>query len=163
MDGPESATATVELQSSGSLSSGPGAYTITAESCPVQWSGASGKNATLSCGPGGRRILAADSFAAGGGVAYPLGRFTTADQPWVRFRLERPAQAAGASGTLAFGIGVVAGDGEAEPVPADLSDTGVSVQPYLAAAAVLVGLGSLLALSSGTGLSRYRIGRRCVR
>ena len=145
LDGPDSATATLELQGSGSLSAGPDAYSITAQSCPVQWTGTSGKNATLLCRPGARQIAAADSFGSGGGVAYPLGRFTTADQPWVLFRLERPAGAAGADGTLAFGIGIVAGDddGGTRPPP-DLAVTGMNILPYLAGAAGFTLIGTVL-------------------
>ncbi|WP_066286548.1 hypothetical protein [Arthrobacter sp. B6] len=144
LDGPESATATVELQGSGSLSAGPEAYTVTAQSCPVQWSGTSGRNATLLCGPGARQILAVDSFSSGGSTAYPLGRFTSTDHPWLLFRLERPATAAGADGTLAFGIGIVAGDGDRTPPAEDLSITGANVFPYLVGAAGLTLLGALL-------------------
>lgn len=144
LDGPESATATVELQGSGSLSSGPEAYTVTAQSCPVQWSGTSGKNATMLCGPGARQILAADTFSSGGSTAYPLGRFTNADQPWVLFRLERPATATGADGTLAFGIGIVAGDGDTTPRAADLAVTGANIVAYLVGAAGLALLGAFL-------------------
>ena len=145
LDGPPSATATLELQGSGSLAAGPDAYSITAHSCPVQWTGTSGKNATLLCGPGARQIAAVDSFESGGGVAYPLGRFTTADQPWVLFRLERPAGATGTDGTLAFGIGIVAGDddGGTSP-PSDLAVTGMNVLPYLAGAAGFALMGTLL-------------------
>lgn len=149
LDGPDSATATLELQGSGSLSAGPDAYSITAQSCPVQWTGTSGKNATLWCGPGAKQIVAVDSFGSGGGVAYPLGRFTTAEQPWVLFRLERPADAAGADGTLLFGIGIVAGDddGGTRPPP-DLAVTGMNVLPYLAGAAgfALIGTGLIRAV-----------------
>lgn len=145
LDGPDSATATLELQGSGSLSAGPDAYAITAQSCPVQWTGTSGKNAMLLCGPGAKQIAAVDSFGSGGGVAYQLGRFTTADQPWVLFRLERPAGAAGTDGTLAFGIGIVAGDddGGTRP-PSDLAVTGMNVLPYVAGAAGFALLGTVL-------------------
>ncbi|MGX9899676.1 hypothetical protein ACW0JT_06780 [Arthrobacter sp. SA17] len=145
LDGPDSATATLELQGSGSLSAGPDAYAITAQSCPVQWTGTSGKNATLLCGPGAKQIAAIDNFGSGGGIAYPLGRFTTADQPWVLFRLERPAGAAGADGTLVFGIGIMAGDddGGTRP-PVDLAVTGINVLPHLAGAGALTLAGALL-------------------
>jgi hypothetical protein len=127
------------------LSAGPDAYAITAQSCPVQWTGTSGKNATLLCSPGAKPVVAVDSFGSGGGMAYQLGRFTTADQPWVLFRLERPAGAAGADGTLAFGIGIVAGDddGGTRP-PVDLATTGMNVWPYLAGTCGLTLAGALL-------------------
>lgn len=145
LDGPDSATAALELQGSGSLSSGPDAYAITAHSCPVQWTGTSGKNATLLCSAGAKQIVAVDNFGSGGGMAYPLGRFTTVDQPWVLFRLERPAGAAGADGTLAFGIGIVAGDDDAgTSPPVDLAVTGMNVLPYLAGAGGLTLAGTLL-------------------
>ncbi|WP_247040685.1 hypothetical protein [Arthrobacter rhizosphaerae] len=145
LDGPDSATATLELQGSGSLSAGPEAYSVTAQSCPVQWTGTSGKNAALSCGSGAKQIVAAENFGDSGGVAYPLGRFTTADQPWVLFRLERPVGAAGTDGTLAFGIGIVAGDddGGTRP-PSDLAITGMHFLPYLAGAVGFALIGALL-------------------
>lgn len=162
LDGPTSASATIQLQASGSLASGPGAYRITARSCPVQWQGTSGTDARMSCPAGPRRILSADSFSAAGTFSYPLGSFTTADAPWVRFTLEHPASSntgsagpesdaePGAdSGTLKFGIGVVAGGDEtsAAPMTGPLATTGAQILGYIGAGILLIaaGAGALLA------------------
>ncbi|MFJ5693923.1 hypothetical protein ACIP9X_08725 [Arthrobacter sp. NPDC093125] len=150
LDGPTSASATVQLQASGSLASGPGAYRITARSCPVQWQGTSGTNARMICPTGERRILSADSFSAAGTFSYPLGSFTTADAPWVLFTLERPSTALESNpGTLKFGIGVVAGGDEtsATPLTGPLATTGAQILGYIGAGILLVaaGTGALLA------------------
>jgi LPXTG-motif cell wall-anchored protein len=149
LDGPTSASATVQLQAAGSLAAGPGAYRITARSCPVQWLGTSGKNARMSCPAGERRVLSADSFSAAGTFSYPLGNFTTTDAPWVLFTLEHPGSAGlepgPGSGTLKFGIGVVAGGDESSTSP--LAETGAQILSYIGAGIVLVaaGAGVLLA------------------
>lgn len=162
LDGPTSASATVQLQASGSLASGPAAYRITARSCPAQWQGSSGTNARMSCPAGERRILSADSFSAAGTFSYPLGSFTTADAPWVLFTLEQPASSnAGSadpaadpepgpdSGTLKFGIGLVAGGDEtsATPLTGPLATTGAQIFGYIGAGILLIaaGAGALLA------------------
>ena len=160
LDGPTSASATIQLQASGSLASGPGAYRITARSCPVQWQGTSGTDARMNCPAGQRRILSADSFSAAGTFSYPLGSFTTADAPWVLFTLERPGTSGpesgpdtgSDSGSLRFGIGVVAGGDEASSTPpgspltgppgAPLADTGAKVLAWAAAGIGLVAAGA---------------------
>lgn len=159
LDGPTSASATVQLQASGSLATGPGAYRVTARSCPMQWQGTSGIDARMNCPGGGRRILSADSFSAAGTFSYPLGSFTTADAPWVLFTLERPTTMAPVpepgpdAATLKFGIGVVAGGDETSPTQLDapltgpLATTGAQILGYIGAAILLVaaGAGVLLA------------------
>ena len=47
----------------------PGAYRITARSCPVQWQGTSGTDARMSCPAGQRRILTVDPFQGGSRAA----------------------------------------------------------------------------------------------
>ena len=157
LDGPTSASATVQLQASGSLATGPGAYRITARSCPVQWQGTSGTNARMNCPAGERRILSASSFSAAGTFSYPLGSFTTADAPWVLFTLERPSsrgiEPEPNVGTLRFGIGIVAGGDEtsatplAGPLASTLPTTGAQILGWLGAGILLVaaGTGALLA------------------
>ncbi|WP_307030379.1 hypothetical protein [Arthrobacter globiformis] len=148
LDGPASASATVQLQAAGSLAAGPGAYRVSARSCPMQWQGTSGNNARLSCPAGERRILSADSFAAAGTFSYPLGSFTTADAPWVLFTLERPGSAGFEpgpdTGTLKFGIGVVAGGDETSTQP--LATTGAQILGYLGAGIVLAAAGAAVLL-----------------
>lgn len=156
LDGPTSASATVQLQAAGSLASGPGAYRIKATSCPAQWQGTSGTKARMSCPAGERRVLSADSFSAAGTFSYPLGSFTTADAPWVLFTLERPSPGPRSdpglghdAGTLKFGIGVVAGGDEtsATPLTGPLATTGAQVLGFVGAGILLVaaGAGMLLA------------------
>lgn len=145
LDGPDSASATVQLQASGALAQGPGAYRITARSCPVQWRGTSGIDARMSCPAGERRILAAESFSAAGTASYPLGSFAAADAPWVLFSLERPRSGGAETGALKFGIGVVAGGDEASPKP--LARTGAEVLGYAAAGIALLAAGAAIVLS----------------
>jgi hypothetical protein len=146
LDGPKSASATIQLQAAGSLAEGPGAYRVTARSCPVQWLGTSGRNASMSCPVAERRILAAESFSAAGTLSYPVGDFTARDAPWVLFSLERPPTAGPEAGTLNFGIGVVAGGGD-EPAGQPLAYTGADVLGYVAGGLALVaaGAGTLVA------------------
>jgi LPXTG-motif cell wall-anchored protein len=145
LDGPENASATVEVQASGSLAAGPNAYRITARSCPVQWQGTSGKDAAMSCPAEERPILAAESFSAAGTIRYPLGNFTADDEPWVLFSLEGPRSASPEAGSLKFGIGVVAGGDESSHNP--LARTGAELLGYIAAGIALIatGTGVLLA------------------
>jgi LPXTG-motif cell wall-anchored protein len=145
LEGPENASATVEVQATGSLAAGPNAYRITARSCPVQWQGTSGKDAAMSCPAEERRILAAESFSAAGTLRYPLGSFTAADEPWVLFSLEGSRSASPDAGSLKFGIGVVAGGDESSRNP--LARTGAEVLGYLGAGIALIaaGTGVLLA------------------
>ncbi|WP_457973941.1 hypothetical protein [Arthrobacter sp. D1-17] len=161
LDGPISASATVQLQASGSLASGSEAYRITARSCPAQWQGSSGTNARMRCPSGERAIISANSFSAAGTFSYPLGSFTTADAPWVLFTLESRASSETGSGlepgpepgpgagTLKFGIGVVAGGDEssATPLTGPLATTGAQILGYIGAGILLVaaGAGTLMA------------------
>jgi LPXTG-motif cell wall-anchored protein len=145
LDGPDSASATVQLQASGALAAGADAYHVTARSCPVQWQGTSGMNARMSCPAGERRILAAASFSAAGTASYPLGSFTAADEPWVLFSLERPRSSNADAGTLRFGIGVVAGGDESSPKP--LARTGAEILGYAGAGIVLLAAGAGILLS----------------
>ena len=154
LDGPTSASATVQLQASGSLATGPGAYRITARSCREQWQGTSGTNARMNCPAGERRILSASSFSAAGTFSYPLGSFTTADAPWVLFTLERPSSGLEPdSGSLKFGIGVVAGGDETSATPltgplgAPLANTGAQVLGWLGAGILLVAAGAGIVLA----------------
>ncbi|MFJ5699492.1 LPXTG cell wall anchor domain-containing protein [Arthrobacter sp. NPDC093139] len=151
LDGPEDASATVEVQATGSLAAGPDAYRITARSCPVQWQGTSGKDAAMSCPAEERRILAAESFSAAGTLSYPLGSFTAADEPWVLFTLEGPRSAGLSAGTLKFGIGVVAGGDESSRHP--LARTGAEVLGYMGAGIALVAAGAGLLLARRRRLS----------
>lgn len=145
LDGPDNASATVQLQASGALAAGSDAYRVTARSCPIQWQGTSGINARMSCPAGERRILAAASFSAAGTASYPLGSFTAADEPWVLFSLERPQSSGADPGTLRFGIGVVAGGDESSPKP--LAQTGAEVLGYARAGIVLLAAGAGILLS----------------
>lgn len=141
LDGPKSASATLQVQAAGSLAAGPDAYRITAHSCHVQWLGTSGRNAALSCPAAERRILAAENFSAAGTLSYPLGDFTARDAPWVLFTLERPPSAGPETGTLNFGIGVVAGGGD-EPAGQPLAYTGADLLGYVAGGLALVAAGA---------------------
>lgn len=146
LDGPKSASATLQVQAAGSLAEGPGAYRITARSCPVQWLGTSGRNASMSCPVAERRILAAESFSAAGPLSYPVGDFTARDAPWVLFSLERPPTAGPEAGTLNFGIGVVAGGGD-EPAGQPLAYTGADVLGYVAGGLALAAAGAGILLA----------------
>jgi hypothetical protein len=151
LDGPASATASMQLMASGSLAAGPGAYRITARSCPVQWRGSSGTNARLSCPGQERAVLAATSFSAAGPIRYPLGSFTASNEPWVLFNLERPAAAVSGAETLKFGIGVVAG-GE-ETSSGSLAETGTHILGLAGAGLVLAGTGTAVLVSRRRRLS----------
>lgn len=151
LDGPVSASATVQLLASGALASGPGAYRVTARSCPVQWRGTSGTNARLSCPGQEQPVLAADSFSAADSISYPLGSFTGSNEPWVLFNLERPAGAASGAESLNFGIGVVAG-GE-ETSSGSLAATGTHILGFAAAGLVLAATGAAVLLSRRRRLS----------
>jgi LPXTG-motif cell wall-anchored protein len=151
LDGPESASATVEVQAAGSLAAGPDAYRITARSCPVQWQGTSGRDAAMSCPAEERPILAAESFSAAGTLRYPLGSFTAADEPWLLFTLEGPPSAGLDAGSLRFGIGVVAGGDESSRNP--LARTGAEILGYVGAGIALVAAGAGVLLARRRRLS----------
>jgi LPXTG-motif cell wall-anchored protein len=151
LDGPENASATVEVQATGSLAAGPDAYRITARSCPVQWQGTSGRDAAMTCRAEERPILAVSSFSAAGTLRYPLGSFTSADEPWVLFTLEGPRSGGLSAGTLKFGIGVVAGGDESSRNP--LARTGAEVLGYMGAGIALVAAGAGLLLARRRRLS----------